>query len=290
MSGTSPLWRASLWMFGTIASFGLMSVGGRELSAELDTVQILFWRSFVGFAIIAVLVTRAGWEKVHTSNIKVHVGRNVTHFAAQFCWFYAIATIPLAEVTALEFMTPIWTVILAALFLGEHLSRYRVAAVALGFIGTAVIVRPGFTTIELGTLAGLGASLGYAVAFATARFLALRERALPVLFYMLVVQLPLAFVLVLTVSGWAAPSLAKWPWVVLVGVTGLTAHFCINRALSLAEAGAVTIIGFLRLPFMVAVGYMAYGEAPEIWLLAGALLIVGGLYLNVLDARNRGNA
>lgn len=283
----SPIWRASLWMFGAIASFGVMGVGGRELSAELDTIQIMFWRGFVGFAVIVVLVTRAGWDHVRTANLKVHVGRNLIHFAAQFCWFYAIATIPLAEATALEFMTPIWTVIMAALFLGERLSRYRVAAVALGFIGTAVIVRPGFTTIELGTLAGLGASVGYAVAFVTARFLALRDRALAVLFYMLAVQLPLAFVLVLTVSGWRVPSPGLWPWAVLVGLTGLTAHFCINRAMSLAEAGAVTIIGFLRLPFMVAVGYMAYGEEPEIWLVAGAVLIVGGLYLNVRDAGAR---
>ncbi len=287
MSRLPPNWGASLWMGGTIASFGIMSICGRELSGDLSTIQILFWRSLVGFLIITTLVARAGWDTVRTQNVKVHVGRNVIHFGAQFCWFYAIATISLAEVTALEFMTPIWTVIMAALFLGERLNRYRILAVTLGFVGTVIIVRPGFTNVELGTIAGLGASLGYAVGMATARFLALREKALPVLFYMTLIQMPLAFVLVLSVSEWVWPSLANLPWVILVGMSGLTAHFCINRAMSLAEAGTVSIIGFLRLPFMVAVGYIAYNEKPEIWLITGSLLIVGGLYLNVRDSQTR---
>jgi len=274
-------------MLGAMISFGIMSIGGRELSGDLSTVQILFWRSLIGFAIISCIVGRVGWDRVRTKNLRVHVGRNIAHFTGQFCWFYAIATITLAEVTALEFMTPIWTVLMAAVFLGEGLSRYRLLAVTLGFIGTAIIVRPGFTTVELGTIAGLGASLGYAVGMATARFLALRERTLPILFYMMAIQMPLAFVLVLTVSGWVWPSLANMPWIVLVGLTGLTAHFCINRAMSLAEAGAVTIIGFLRLPFMVLVGYLAYGEKPEVWLIGGSLLIVFGLYLNVRDSQVR---
>lgn len=287
MSGLAPIWRASLWMFGTIASFGLMSIGGRELSADMTTLQILFWRSAVGFMIITIVVTRAGWHRVRTDNMRMHVGRNLAHLSAQFCWFYAIATIPLAEVTALEFMTPIWTVLMAALFLGEKLSRYRAAAVALGFLGAAVIVRPGFTTVELGTISGLGAGIGYAVCMVTARFLALREDAIRVLFYMLAMQLPITLVLMLAIHGWIWPDPAKTHWVFLIGATALTAHYCINRAMQLAEAGSVTIVGFLRLPFMVGVGYIAYGEEPQIWLIVGALIIVGGLYLNVRDAQHR---
>lgn len=285
MSRLPPIWRAGLWMMGTMTSFAVMSVCGRELSSELSTVQILFWRSFVGFWIMLIVVHRAGWATVRTSNPWVHAGRNVIHFSAQFCWFYAIATISLAEVTALEFMTPIWTALMAAVFLGESLSRYRVMAIVLGFIGAAVIVRPGFTTVELGTIAGLGASIGYAVGMTTARFLALRETVLPILFYMMLVQMPLA--LVLALPDWTWPSTAQIPWIALVGVSGLSAHFCINRAVKLAEAAAVSIIGFLRLPLMIVVGYIAYGEEPEVWLIAGSVLIVFGLYLNVRDSKPR---
>ena len=135
MSALPPIWGAALWMLGTITSFALMSVSGRELSSDLSTIQILFWRSFVGFWIILALVHRAGWTTVKMDNLKVHVGRNLAHFVAQFCWFYAIATIALAEVTALEFMMPIWTALMAALFLGESLSRHRMLAITSGLIG-----------------------------------------------------------------------------------------------------------------------------------------------------------
>ena len=287
MSALPPIWGAALWMLGTITSFALMSVSGRELSSDLSTIQILFWRSFVGFWIILALVHRAGWTTVKMDNLKVHVGRNLAHFVAQFCWFYAIATIALAEVTALEFMMPIWTALMAALFLGESLSRHRMLAITSGLIGTLVIVRPGFTTVELGTLAALAASIGYAVGMTTARFLALRETVLPILFYMLALQLPLAFVITFIVDDWVWPPTDKIFWILLVGVSGMTAHFCINRAVKLAEATAVSILGFLRLPAMILVGFIAYGETPEIWLVIGSVLIVFGLYLNIRDSRAR---
>ena len=287
MSALPPIWGAGLWMLGTITSFALMSVSGRELSTDLSTIQILFWRSFVGFWIILVLVHWAGWATVKTDNLKVHVGRNLAHFAAQFCWFYAIATIALAEVTALEFMTPIWTALMAALLLGESLSRFRMAAIAFGLIGTLVILRPGFTNVELGTMAALGASVGYAVGMTTARFLALRETVLPILFYMLVLQMPLALILALILDDWKWPPADKSFWVLMVGVSGMSAHFCINRAVKLAEAAAVSILGFLRLPAMILVGYIAYGEEPEMWLIVGSVLIVFGLYLNIWDSRAR---
>lgn len=287
MSALPPIWGAALWMFGTITSFALMSVSGRELSSDLSTIQILFWRSFVGFWIILALVHRAGWTTVKMDNLKVHVGRNLAHFVAQFCWFYAIATIALAEVTALEFMMPIWTALMAALFLGESLSRYRMLAITFGLIGTLVIVRPGFATVELGTLAALAASIGYAVGMTTARFLALRETVLSILFYMLTLQMPLAFVTTVIVDDWVWPPTDTIFWILLVGISGMTAHFCINRAVKLAEATAVSILGFLRLPAMIVVGFIAYGETPEIWLVIGSVLIVFGLYLNIRDSRAR---
>ena len=136
-------------------------------------------------------------------------------------------------------------------------------------------------------MAALGASVGFAVGMTTARFLALRETVLPILFYMLALQMPLAFVLTLILDDWIWPSADNIPWVLLVGVSGMTAHFCINRAVKLAEAAAVSILGFLRLPTMIAVGLIAYGEEPEIWLIGGSVLIVFGLYLNIQDSRAR---
>jgi len=286
MRPRTPVLVAGLWMMGTMMSFIIMTVGGRELAGQVTTFQILFWRSLVGFVIIAALLTHFGWHQVRSAEIRVHGIRNVVHLGAQFCWFYSIAHITLAEVIALEFTTPIWTALLATLFLKESLSGWRVAAIGLGFLGVLVIVRPGFAEVEMGTVAGLGAGFGYAVALTSVRFLALRDSPLCILFYMMAVQLPLAFLPAL--EDWRWPAAGDWPWLVLVGLTGLTAHYCTARAMRLAEAAAVTNMGFLRLPLIALVGYIAYGEALEVWLVAGALLICAGIYLNVRDPKAHG--
>jgi len=282
MSDLAPILRAGLWMIGTMLSFAAMAVGGRELAGDISTFQILFWRSFVGLVIIAMLLTRFGWGQVRSTSMRIHAMRNLVHFAAQFCWFYAIAHISLAEVVALEFTTPIWTAILASLFLNESLRGWRMAAIGFGFLGVLIIVRPGFAEVQVGTLAGLGAGFGYAVALTSVRFLAQRDSVLCILFYMMAMQLPLG--LLPALEDWVWPSAADWPWVVLVGVTGLSAHYCITRAMKLAEAAAVTTMGFMRLPLIALIGYLAYGEALEVWLVVGAALICTGLYLNIRDA------
>ena len=281
----SPILRAGLWMVGTMVSFATMAVCGRELAGGLTTFQILFWRSLVGVLILVVLLSHQGWAQVRTKNLKVHGFRNVVHFGAQYCWFFAVATIPLAEVVSLEFTTPLWTAVLAMLFLGESLRAKRLTAIALGFIGTLVIVRPGLGEVGFGTLAGLAAAFGYAVALTSVRFLAQRDTPLCLLFYMLALQLPLGFFPAL--GGWVWPGAADWPWILAVGVTGLTAHYCIARAMRLAEAAAVTTMGFMRLPLVALVGFALYGEVLELWVGLGATLICAGIYLNVRDESGR---
>ena len=277
----TPVIRAGLWMIGTMVSFATMAVCGRELADGLSTFQILFWRSLIGVMILVALLNHQGWAQVRTRNLQVHAIRNVVHFGAQYCWFFAVAVIPLAEVVALEFTTPLWTAVLAMLFLGESLRRKRLAAIAFGFIGTLIIVRPGMTEVGIGTVAGLAAAFGYAVALTSVRFLAQRDTPLCILFYMLALQLPMGFFPAL--DGWVWPAAADWPWLVGVGATGLSAHYCIALAMRLAEAAAVTPMGFLRLPLEALVGFVLYGEVLEVWVAIGATLICAGIYLNVRD-------
>ncbi|MBT7510980.1 MAG: DMT family transporter [Rhodospirillaceae bacterium] len=269
-------------MMGTMVSFAAMAVGGRELADDLSTFQILFWRSLIGLVIITLLLTRFGWAQIKSKNLKVHAFRSVVHFGSQYCWFLAISLITLAEVVALEFTTSIWTALLAMLFLGEGMSRMGVAAITSGFVGMLVIVRPGAIEVGVGALAGLGAGFGYAVALTAIRFLAQRDTPLCILFYMMALQLPMG--LVPALDGWIWPARDIWPWVALVGVTGLSAHYCIARAMTLADAATVTTWGFLRLPFVAAIAFVLYGELPELWVALGATLICVGIYLIVRDA------
>ena len=159
---SAPLTRATLWMLGAIASLSTMAISGRELSAELTTFQILFFRSLASFVLMVLLLSRAGWGHILTRYFHIHLVRNVAHFGGQYGWFYGIALIPLAEVFALEFTMPIWTALLAAVMLGERISKQRMVSIAIGFAGVLVMLRPGFAVVSPVALVVLAAALALA--------------------------------------------------------------------------------------------------------------------------------
>lgn len=278
--------RAALWMSGALLSFMAMAIAGRELSSELTTFQILFFRSLVGLVVIAALLQRAGWAQVRTRLFGEHLVRNVTHFGGQYGWFTGLGLIPLTEVFAIEFTVPIWTSILAMLFLGERIESRRLLAVSLGFAGTLVILRPGIALVSPGALAVLAGALGYAVSHTLTKHLSRTETPLAIIFYMTAIQLPLG--LVPALARWVWPSLGAWPWVAVVALTALSAHYCLARAFRLADATVVVPMDFLRLPLIAVVGLIFYGEALQVWVLIGTLLVFLGTWLNLTAASRRG--
>ena len=131
-------------MAGSIASFLGMAIAGRATTAELNVFQVLELRSVIGFVMLLPLVYLAGgFAAMRTQRPLQHLARNIAHYIGQFAWLYALTLIPLAELISIEFTTPIWTALLAVTFLGEKLSRQRIAAIALGLVGIIIIVRPG---------------------------------------------------------------------------------------------------------------------------------------------------
>jgi drug/metabolite transporter (DMT)-like permease len=277
-----PTIRAAFWMVGALVSFMAMAIGGRELSAELTTFQILFFRSVVGLAVVVVLLQRTDWAQVKTHVFGTHLVRNVAHFGGQYGWFYGIALIPLTEVFAIEFTMPIWTAVLAVFMLGERLNGMRVLAVVLGFAGVLVILRPGFATISLPALAVLGGAFCYALSHVFTKRLSATQTPLAILFYMTVIQLPLG--LVPALPHWVWPSAKLWPWVCVVAVTALSAHYCLTRAFRLADASVVVPLDFLRLPLIAVIGLVVYGEPLKIWVLVGAAIVFVASWLNLRSA------
>ena len=137
--------KAALWMLGALFSFTAMALSVRELSATMSTFQLLFFRSLVGLVFIGFLVWRAGPSVLKTQQLGLQILRNVVHYGGQFGWFVGIALLPLAEVFAIEYTVPIWTMIFAIPILGERLTRMRILIAAIGFAGVLVILRPGFS-------------------------------------------------------------------------------------------------------------------------------------------------
>ena len=284
--GFAPIVKVAFWMVGTFVSLISIAVAGREASTEITIFQMLFWRGLVGLGIILLLLRFiGGWQRVRTQKLPIHAARNVVHLGAQYAWFYAVAFIPLAEVFALEFTTPIWTLILAALILGEKITVVRVTAVILGFVGVLIILRPGLSPVGIPQVSALLSALGFAFStYVMTRRLMRTDTPLTMLFWMVLIQTPLA--LLAGLDAWIWPTGWTWGWIALVGVGSLTAHYCMARALSLADANVVVPMDFFRMPLAAIVGWLAYAEIVDIWVLVGAAIIFGGNYLNV-RAENR---
>lgn len=275
---------AALWMTGAVVSFSSMAVAGRMLSTELDSFEMMMYRSFIGLVIVLVVGTATGkLREVRLDRLPLHFLRNLAHFTGQNLWFSALSLITLAQVFALEFTSPIWVVILAVLFAGERLTRTRALTVALGFLGALLVARPGVGGDPVGLAFAAASAIGFAGSLVTTRLLTRTESIFGVLFWLTAMQAVMGIVAV----GWdgdvAWPSLAAWPWVVVIGCAGLIAHTCVTNALAIAPAMVVTPMDFVRLPAIAIVGALFYAEALNVWVLLGAALIFFANYSNLLS-------
>lgn len=275
--------QAALWMTGAIGSFSFMAVAGRWLAdAEYDTFEIMMYRSVVGVIVVFAVGAAFGTlREIGFQKAPLHVVRNVFHFAGQNLWFYAITVIPLAQVFALEFTSPIWVLVLAPLILGEQMTRTKVIAALIGFAGILVVTRPGAVPLSSGVITAASAALCFALTMMITKRLTRTESLTCILAYLTVTQLVYGVVC----AGWdgdiALPTSDSALYLALVGLAGLLAHLCVTKALSLAPATIVVPIDFVRLPVIAVVGMVLFGEALDPWVLLGAVLIFGGNYINI---------
>ncbi|NQV60816.1 MAG: DMT family transporter [Alphaproteobacteria bacterium] len=273
---------AALWMVGAVVSFSTMAVAGRAVFEELDVYQLMFYRSAIGLSLVVLYgaCSKGGFGQFRTGRIGLHIVRNFSHLVGQFGWFFALGLIPLAQLFALEFTTPLWVAALAPLLLGERLTKTRMAAVFLGFIGVVVVLRPGLEAVSLGAIVMLIGAMGFAGSMMGTKRLARTERPVTILFYMALVQTPAGLILAFHDLNW--PSLVTGLWLILIAILGFTAHFCIVRAVSLADAIVVAPMDFLRLPLIAVVGVLMYGEPLELWVFVGGALILLANYGNLM--------
>ena len=281
--------RAAAWMSGSIVSFTAMAVAGREAGGVLDTFEIMFWRSLIGLVIVVGLAAAFGaLGQITRRSLGLQAVRNVSHFAGQNLWFYAITVAPLTHVIALEFTMPLWVMLLALLFLGERLTPTRILVAVLGFVGVLVVTRPWAQALGPGILPAALAAVGFAGSAVFTKLLTRTETIVCILFWLTVMQA----VLGLAAAGWdadlALPTARAAPWVLVIGVGGLVAHFCLTKALSLAPATVVVPIDFTRLPIIAVVAMALYGEPLEAAVFVGAAIIFAANYLNIwTEARGR---
>ncbi len=278
--------RAALWMAGALTSFSVMAISGREAGQVMPTADLLVWRSVIGAAIVCVLLafSAQGTAQIRTKRLPQHLVRNVFHFFGQYCWYYAVTLIPLAQLFALEFTSPIWVALLAPLLLGERFTVWKAVTIVLGFIGVLLVVRPfgagAGVTFGEGQVLALLSAVGFAGNMIATKRLSATDSSLCVIFYMTVMQAPMG----LLMSGGlplVPPNAWIGFWTVALALGGLSAHFCLAQAFRQADATIVAPMDFIRLPVIAIMAMLVYGEALDPYVFAGGALIFFGNYLNI---------
>lgn len=287
-AGTSGDVVAALgWMLVALFAFSAFAIGGREAGRELTTAQIMFWRGPLSLPILVVIGFSLGLRPV-TQRLPMHVLRAGFHYVSQFTWLSALNMIPMAELFALEFTAPLWVAVLAPAFLGERLTRTRLLAAFVGFVGILLVVRPGSQAISTGTLYGLAAAVGFACSMMTTKVLTRTESPFTILFYMMIFQT--IFGVLAGLPTFRMPTPLAFFWLAAIAVSGLVAHYCMAQAFRKADTILVAPMDFLRLPLIAAIAGWLYGEHLDAMVFAGAGVIIIGNLLNLRGERRRVSA
>jgi len=280
--------RVVLWMVGALLSFCVMAVAIRKLWGPLAIMEILALRAALGLAIIAVVAVVRPHERrsINLRRLPLHILRNGIHFGSQYLWALGLVLLPLATVFALEFTMPAWTILLAPFFLGEHMTRSRIGAVILGLFGVLVILRPGVESFQPAALIVLAAALGYGAQNIATKKLTSSESTFAIVFWMNAIQLALALI----GSGpffLGKITLDLLPAIAGIGAAGLFAHFCLSNAFRSGDASVVVPLDFLRIPLIAVIGWWLYAEPLDVFVFAGAGLIISGILWNLRSEMRR---
>jgi drug/metabolite transporter (DMT)-like permease len=266
-----------LWM---VAAAGLFSIAFsivRYLSPWFSTFEITFFAQVVGALIVLPWRLRHGLGAVHTRRFPLHLLRSLTAYGGMLAGYYSLMTISLAESIALQFTLPVWTAILAALFLGERVTMHRWLAIGCGFIGVLVILKPGFADISIGTVAALAAAATYAASDTASRAVSSTDRPPVTVLYGFVILVPVSAIP--AAATWVTPTLDQVPVIVVFGIFALGAQWCLAKSFSLADASLVSPVLFLRLPFLATIGYFVFGQVTDLFTWIGAAIIFVATYL-----------
>jgi drug/metabolite transporter (DMT)-like permease len=271
-------------MSGALVSFSTTAVAVRALARSLSVFEMLSLRNAAGVLILLAAALLRPDLRGHLVPRRplLHLGRNLVHFAATYAWTLGVTLLPLASVFALEFTSPAWVGLLAVLLLRERMTASRIVAIALGFAGVLIILRPGVEALDPASFVVLGSAFGFALTAIATKKLTRTESTFAILFYMNLIQLPL------NLAGADAgfwEKLGPADMLPLAGIClgGLLSHLCLTNAYRHGDAIMVVPLDFLRIPLIALVGWQLYGEALDPFVFLGSLCIIAGIVWNLRD-------
>ena len=276
-------WQQTLKGIGWMVLTGFMFIGVtaivRYLGTRIPAVEAAFIRYLIGLVLILPFLYSALVSGTYKGNLKLYAVRGAVHGMGVILWFFAMARIPIAEVTAIGYTAPIFVTIGAAMFLGERLRVRRIIAVIFGLLGALIILRPGFQEVGLGQLAQLVAAPLFAASFIMAK--QLTGRASPT---EIVAMLSLFCTIALlpgAILAWRTPTPEELMWLTLTAVFATLGHYTLTKAIASAPITVTQPISYLQLVWAVLLGILLFGEAVDPYvLLGGAVIVISITYIS----------
>lgn len=241
-------------------------------------MQIVFCRLVFAWMCMLPWLLHRGIGSLGTSQFKLYLVRACCSMCAMSTWFYALALIPIGEVTALSFAAPLFTTIGAALILGEVVRLRRWTATLIGFAGALIIIRPGFVEMSAGSWLAIASAVFMGTSALIIKTLTKGDDPWTVVFFSHLIMIPIA--LVPAIYVWTWPTQEAWMYLFATGPVAVLGHLFLTKAFSVTDVSIVAAVDFSRLPFAVLIGWLAFGELTDLWTWIGALVIfASSLYI-----------
>jgi drug/metabolite transporter (DMT)-like permease len=273
---------AMLWMLLGAACVVAMSAILKRATRELPVGVVFLFRMVFAIPLVLPWLARNGVATLATQRLKAHFLRGAVGALAMWCWVFGVKYLPLTTFTAISFTRPLWTPLTAAVFLGERVGWSRGLATLLGFAGVLIVVRPAFG-VELAILVAVFGGAVSSLTLVQVKQLASTEPAGRIVFYFSLFGT--LWALPLALMDWMTPSAVQFAWLALVGIVAGSAQYCVARAAALGDATVITPVDFVQLPFAAIVGFVVFGETPDVLTAAGSLVIVVSVLAIVYERR-----
>jgi len=274
MTEARPVWGV-IWMLATGLTFVAVTAIVKHIGGGVPAAEAAFLRYILGLVFLLPMIRSLRNAHLDKSDLLFFGARGLAHGLGVILWFFAMTKITIAEVTAMNYLSPVYVTIGAALFLGEKLALRRIMAIAAALLGVMIILRPGIRELNLGHYTMLGTAILFATSYLLAKRMA--DRVSPtVVVAMLSITVPIVLA-PFAFAVWVTPTLEQLLWLFLVAVFATIGHFTMTLAFRAAPITVTQPVTFLQLVWATTLGAVQFGEAVDGWVVLGGLIILASV-------------
>ena len=263
--------KSGIWMCISAVTYVVSIAIGRYLAPDIDVFQIAFLRNAFAMLFMLPWLIKMGMGALRTRQFPRHLLRGFLSSANVTLLFAAVALIPIADMSAINFLQPVLGAAIAGRVLGEVIGRNRWLAIGMGFIGALIVIRPGFAEFNLGTAFALGSALTGALVSILIKTLVRGDSPDTIAAWLFITQT--GILLIPTIYVWQTPNAQEWGLFILIGFMSLILQRTYNRGIQAADISIAMPFNFTRLIWAALLGWIVFAEFPDIWTWVGGMII-----------------